>query len=135
MAGYRKACTSEVNVIFRKDKAYAGFSKTVGTTAQNTVELWETYDPNLIKITDVELDDVSVLYQKIQSGVNISTTDVRKYLYACTGLFKMKVEIDLFVSPNYKISKDTEITPLSLYKMDPVAVPGNETLKPSTRRL
>ena len=129
MAGYRKACTSEVNVIFRKDKAYAGFSKTVGTTAQNTVELWETYDPNLIKITDVELDDVSVLYQKIQSGVNISTTDVRKYLYACTGLFKMKVEIDLFVSPNYKISKDTEITPLSLYKMDPVAVPGNETTK------
>ena len=129
MSGYRKACTSEENVIYRHDKPYVGSSKTVGKTAQNTVELWQNYNPDETKITDIELDDIAVLHQKIQSGVNISTVDVRKYLYACTGMFKMKVEIDLYVSPNYKIPKNSEITPLSLYKMEAVNVPGNETSK------
>jgi len=129
MSGYRQACTSESLTIYKGDKAYVGSYKSVGTVAQNTVELWETYDANTIKIRDVELDDIAVIHQKIQSGVNINTMDVRKFLYACTGLFKMKVEIDLYVSPNYKIDKDTEISPLSLYKMPPVAVPGNDSTK------
>ncbi len=129
MSGYRKACTSESNTIYRGDRAYTGFSKSVGTVAQNTVELWETYNADTIKIRDIELEDIAILHQKIQSGVNITTTDVRKFLYACTGLFKMKVEIELYVSPNYKIDKDTEISPLSLYKMPSVAVPGNESTK------
>lgn len=103
--------------------------KTVGKTAQDTVELWNNYNPDEIKITNVTLDDIATLYQKIQSGVNITTQDVRKYLYACTGMFRMTVEIELCVSPNYKIPKNTEITPLSLYKMNAVDVPGNDSSK------
>ena len=48
----------------------------------------------------MELEDLSALHQKITAGVN-TTKDVKKYLYACTGMFKQEVEIDLFVSPNY----------------------------------
>ena len=129
MSGYRKACTSEEMVIFRNDIPYVGSTKTVGKTAQDTVEMWNNYNPDEIKIADVDLDDIAILHQKIRSGVNITTTDIRKYLFACTGMFKMKVEIDLFVSPKYRILKNTEITPLSLYKMDAVNVSGNDVSK------
>ena len=129
MSGYRKACTSEELVYYRDDVPYVGSMKTVGKTAQDTVELWNNYNPDEIKITNVTLDDIATLYQKIQSGVNITTQDVRKYLYACTGMFRMTVEIELCVSPNYKIPKNTEITPLSLYKMNAVDVPGNDSSK------
>ena len=103
--------------------------KKVGKTAQDTVELWNNYNPDEIKTANVILEDISTLYQKIQSGVNITTQDVRKYLYACTGMFRMTVEIELCVSPNYKIPKNSEISPLSLYKMDTVDVPGNDNSK------
>ena len=129
MSGYRRACTSEVETIWRGEQAFVGSSKTVGKTAQNTVECWQEYNPDQIKIKDVELVDIATIHQKIHSGININTEDVRQFLYACTGMFKMKVDIELYVSPNYKIPKDTEITPLSLYKMDPVHVPGNDTSK------
>ena len=101
----------------------------VGNLAQNTVELWKNYNPDDIKIKNIVLEDAATLHQKIIAGVNISTEDIRKYLYACTGMFKQTVEIDLHVSPNYVIAKDCEISPLSLYKMPSVDVPGNDSSK------
>jgi len=83
--------------------AYRGTIKQFGRMAQDTVELWNTYNPDEIKIKGVELEDLSALHQKITAGVNLTTKDVKKYLYACTGMFKQEVEIDLFVSPNYTI--------------------------------
>jgi len=73
------------------------------------------------------LEDLSALHQKVSAGVNITTKDVKKYLYACTGMFKQEVEVDLIVSPNYTIAKGSEINPLSLYKMPAVQIVGNAT--------
>ena len=129
MAGYRRACTGASETIWRGDQSYVGSSKTVGKTAQDTVKCWQEYNPDLIKIKEVELVDIATIHQKIHSGVNISTEDVRQFLYACTGLFKMKTEIVLHVSPNYQIPVGTEISPLSLYKMASVHVPGNDASK------
>jgi len=95
----------------------------------NYFELWKAYNPDDIKIKSIVLEDVATLHQKIVAGVNINTDDIRKYLYACTGMFKQTVEIDLHVSPNYVIAKDSEISPLSLYKMQSVDVPGNDSSK------
>ena len=103
--------------------------KQVGKMAQNTVELWQNYSPDEIKINNIVLEDLSVLHQKIIAGVNLNTHDIRKYLYACTGMFKQTVEIDLHVSPNYTIAKNSEINPLSLYKMPAVVVTGNDSIQ------
>ncbi len=99
----------------------------MGRMAQDKVELWRVYDPYVIKVKGIEEDDLSAIHQRIVSGVNITTKDVRKFLYTCTGMFTQEVEIDLIVSPRYTISKGTTISPLSLYKMPTVNVLGNAT--------
>ena len=117
MANYRNACTNKPLTLWHKDKAYIGATKQVGKLAQNTYEMWKNYDPNEIKIADVEEEDLATLHQKISAGVNITTSDLKNYLYSCTGMFVQTVEINLNVSPNYVIRQGTEISPLSLYKM------------------
>ena len=99
----------------------------MGRIAQDTVEMWKVYDPDVIQIKGIEEEDLSAIHQKIVSGVNITTKDVRKFLYMCTGMFTQDVEIDLIVSPNYTIPKGTTISPLSLYKMPTVNILGNAT--------
>jgi len=129
MTHYRKPCTG-VEVTFRKnDIPYKGTMKQVGKLAQDTVELWKNYSPDEIKINNIVLEDLSALHQKISAGVNLNTQDIRKYHYACTGMFKQVVDIDLHVSPNYTIAKNSEINPLSLYKMPAVDVTGNDSSK------
>ena len=96
--------------------------------AQDTVELWKTYDKNQIKVRDVEVEDLAEVHQRIVGGVNVTTTDVRKFLYSCTGLFTQTVDIDLIVSPNYTILRGSKITPLSLFDMDAVNVLGNAAI-------
>lgn len=60
---------------------------------------------------------MATLHQTISAGVNVTTSDVKNYLYSCTSMFSQTVEIDLNISPNYVIQRGTEISPLSLYKM------------------
>ena len=127
MTHYRKPCTGVEYTLWKDDVPYKGTMKQVGKMAQNTVELWKNYSPDEIKINNIELEDLSVLHQKISAGVNLNTQDIRKYLYACTGMFKQVVDIDLHVSPNYTIAKNSEINPLSLYKMLAVPVTGNDS--------
>ena len=127
MTHYRKPCTGVEYTLWKDDVPYKGTMKQVGKMAQNTVELWKNYSPDEIKINNIELEDLSVLHQKISAGVNLNTQDIRKYLYACTGMFKQVVDIDLHVAPNYTIAKNSEINPLSLYKMLAVPVTGNDS--------
>ena len=129
MTHYRKPCTGIEYTLWKNDVPYKGTMKQVGKMAQNTVELWQNYSPDEIKINNIVLKDLSVLHQKIIAGVNLNTHDIRKYLYACTGMFKQTVEIDLHVSPNYTIAKNSEINPLSLYKMPAVVVTGNDSIQ------
>ena len=125
MAHYRSACTGKALTLWRNGKPFHGSIQQLSRQAQDTVELWKTYDHNQIKIREIEDEDLAAVYQRIISGVNITTNDVRKYLYSCTGLFTQVVEIDLIVSPNYTIPKNTRISPLSLYAMATVNVLGN----------
>ena len=127
MANYRKARTSKGLTLWRNNKPYRGAMTQMGRMAQDKVELWRVYDPYVIKVKGIEEDDLSAIHQRIVSGVNITTKDVRKFLYTCTGMFTQEVEIDLIVSPRYTISKGTTISPLSLYKMPTVNVLGNAT--------
>ena len=125
MSNYRKPCTGIEYTLWKNDVPYKGTMKQTGRMAQDTVELWRNYNSEEIKINKIELEDLSTLHQKISAGVNLNTMDIKKYLYACTGMFKQIVEIDLYVSPNYTIAKNTEINPLSLYKKPAVPVTGN----------
>ena len=101
MSDYRNPYTSKNLTLWRGDKAYNGATKQVGRLAQDTYELWRTYNPDEVKIKNVEEDNLSSLHQKISAGVNITTKDVKDYLYSCTGMFKQMFEIDLLVSPRY----------------------------------
>ena len=58
-------------------------------------ELWRNYDLNNIKPKEVDNEDLAPVYQKIIGGVNITLSDVRKYLYSCTRLFVQEVDEDL----------------------------------------
>jgi len=53
MANYRNLCTSQSVTLWRGDKAYGGAIRQLGRLAQDTVELWSDYDPDVIKIKDV----------------------------------------------------------------------------------
>ena len=99
MAGYRSACTGKPLTLWYKDKPYTGTMKQVGKMAQDTYELWRTYDPEAIKISEAVEVDLATLHQKIAAGVNVTTQEVKNYLYSCTSMFSQVVEIDLNVSP------------------------------------
>ena len=58
-------------------------------------ELWRNYDLNNIKPKEVDNEDLAPVYQKIIGGVNITLSDIRKYLYSCTRLFVQEVDEDL----------------------------------------
>ena len=98
---------------------------TLSRTAQDTVELWRIYSKDDVKQREIEVEDLAAVHQRIIGGVNITTADVRKFLFSCTGMYSQVVDIDLIVSPNYTINSGSTITPLSLYYMHAVNVLGN----------
>jgi len=55
--------------------AYHGAMQQLSRQAQDTVELWKTYDKNQIKVRDVEVEDLAEVHQRIVGGVNVTTTD------------------------------------------------------------
>ncbi len=78
MAHYRSACTGKALTLWRNGKPFHGSIQQLSRQAQDTVELWKTYDHNQIKIREIEDEDLAAVYQRIISGVNITTNDVRK---------------------------------------------------------
>ena len=125
MSHYRSACVGKQLTILRAGKAYHGAMQHLIRQAQDTVELLKTYDKNQVKLKEVEAEDLAAVHQRIIGGVNITTNDIRKFLYSCTGLFSQTVDIDLIELPNYTIARGSEISPLSLYDMPAVNVRGN----------
>ena len=127
MSHYCSACPGKQLTLWRNSKAYHGSIHQLSRTAQDTVELWRTYDKDQIKPKDVDVEDLAAVHQRIIGGVNITTADVRKFLYSCSGMYSQVVEVDLMVSLNYTIYRGTTVTPLSLYNMQAVNGLGNAT--------
>ena len=125
MSHYRSACTGKQLTLWRAGVPSHGAMQQLSRQAQDTVELWKTYNKSQKKIREVEAKYLAAVHQRFIAGVNVTTTDVRKFLYSCTGLFTQTVDIDLVVSLNYTIPRGSKISPLSLYDMGTVNVLGN----------
>ena len=76
----------------------------------------------------MEIEDLAAVHQWITGGVNITTADIRKFLYSFTGMYTQVVDIDLNVSPNFTIHRGSTISPLSLYNLPAVNVLGNTSI-------
>ena len=112
-------------MLWRNNVAYHGAMHKLSRTAQDTFELRRIYSKDDVKPREIEVEDLAAVHQRIIGGVNITTADVRKFLYSCTGMYSQFVDIDLIVSPNYTINRGSTINPLSLYDMQAVNVLGN----------
>ena len=120
MSKYRSSSVSTPLVLNRKGIRYAGHMSSMDQQSQDTVKEWTEYDPDEIKLSVTEFKD-----QVVNSRHNVKFYEAYQFMFNCTGLFNQKTVEDLTVSPRYTIPSGTTISPLSLYKMDPVDMEGN----------
>ena len=49
------------------------------------------------------------IYQKLKSGLSVTENDVDQFSHNITGIFTLKLEEDLQVTPRYIIPKNTDL--------------------------
>ena len=86
----------------------------IDKTSQDTVQIWENYNPNDIKPSVLVPTEMSPLYQLIEAGNNIKFEDAYQFMFNCTGLFTQFKSEDLFVSPNYSIPTSSNMPPVDV---------------------